>query len=88
MLMFLLGFYVCGSIVAFLCSVFAAGLGGKAKDFWGVFVWTPLWPILLPLMVAGLLINVFGDMNRWKAKTKVGSSPRSKQYDSQGWNSS
>lgn len=55
MLMFLLGFYTCGTMISFLIIGFFACLGGKNSDLWKPFVYAPLWFVTLPLFFTGRL---------------------------------
>jgi hypothetical protein len=51
--MILIGGYVTGAILTFLFVGFFCVLGGREEDLWRPFVYGALWPIALPLFLAG-----------------------------------
>lgn len=55
MLLFLLGFYMCGAFFTFPIVLFFVALGGKNSDLWLPFACAAGWPVMLPLFVLGYL---------------------------------
>ena len=52
-LSFLLGVYLTGALFSFLFVGFFVGLGGDNQDLWKPFAYSVIWPIGIPLFLAG-----------------------------------
>ena len=48
---FILGGYAMGMITTFIFVGFFCALGGRNEDMWKPFVYSILWPIMLPLFI-------------------------------------
>jgi hypothetical protein len=53
MLLFLSGVYFAGVVFTFLIVGFFCCLAGRNSDLWRPFVYAALWPVMLPLFIAG-----------------------------------
>lgn len=52
-MMFLAGGYIVGALFTFAVVLFFCVLGGRNQDLWRPFVYAAVWPVLLPLFLAG-----------------------------------